>query len=55
MTEHDVAKALEVWTLQNLLNISIVLGILASGIAIVQAYYQSLEKHLSLWVPVQCN
>ena len=27
MTEHDVAKALEVWTLQNLLNISVMLGI----------------------------
>ena len=53
MTEHDVAKALEVWTLQNLLNISIVLGILASGIAIVQGYYQSLEKHLSLRVSIE--
>ena len=29
MTEHDIAKALEVWTLQNLLNISIMLGIVA--------------------------
>ena len=31
MTEHDIAKALEVWTLQNLLNVSIMLGILAVG------------------------
>ena len=53
MTEHDVAKALEVWTLQNLLDLSIVLGILASGIAIVQGYYQSLEKHLSLRVSIE--
>ena len=51
--EHDIAKALEVWTLQNLLNISIVLGILASGIAMVQGYYQSLEKHLSLRVSLE--
>ena len=29
MTQHDIAKALEVWTLQNLLNISIMFGILA--------------------------
>jgi hypothetical protein len=53
MTEHDVAKALEVWTLQNLLNVSIILGILASGIAMVQGYYQSLEKHLSLRVSIE--
>jgi len=53
MTEHDVAKALEVWTLQNLLNLSIVFGMLASGIAIVQGYCQSLEKHLSLRVSIE--
>ena len=29
MNPHDVAKALEIWTLQNLLNLSILLGILA--------------------------
>jgi hypothetical protein len=51
--EHDIAKALEVWTLQNLLNISIILGILASGIAMVQGYYQALEKHLSLRVSLE--
>jgi hypothetical protein len=51
--EHDIAKALEVWTLQNLLDISIVLGILASGVAIVQGYYQSLEQHLSLRVSLE--
>ncbi len=57
MTEHDiakaVAKALEVWTLQNLLNISIVLGILACGLALVQGYYKSLETHLSLRVSIE--
>ena len=57
MTEHDiakaVAKALEVWTLQNLLNISIMLGILASGLAMIQGYYKSLEKHLSLRVSIE--
>lgn len=53
MSEHDVVKALEVWTLQNLLNVSIMLGILASGIAVVQGYYQSLEKHLSLRVSIE--
>ena len=53
MTEHDIAKALEVWTLQNLLNISIMLGILACGLALVQGYYKSLEKHLSLRVSIE--
>jgi hypothetical protein len=53
MTEHDIAKALEVWTLQNLLNVSIMLGILALGLALVQGYYKSLEKHLTLRVSIE--
>ena len=53
MTGHDIAKALEVWTLQNLLNISIMLGILAAGIAVAQDYYRALEKHLSLRVSIE--
>lgn len=53
MTEHDVVKALEVWTLQNLLNVSIVLGILAGGLALVQDYSRALEKHLSLRVSIE--
>ncbi|MFZ1934168.1 MAG: hypothetical protein WCB27_09595 [Thermoguttaceae bacterium] len=53
MTEHDITKALEVWTLQNLLNISIMLGILAAGLALVQDYCKSLEKQLSLRVSIE--
>ena len=53
MTGHDIAKALEIWTLQNLLNISIMLGILAMGLALVQGYYRSLEQHLSLRVSIE--
>jgi len=53
VTQHDIAKALEIWTLQNLVNVSIVLGILACGLAIVQDYYRSLEKHLSLRVSIE--
>jgi hypothetical protein len=53
MTEHDIAKALEVWTLQNLLNISIMLGILAAGLALVQDYYRAMEKHLTLRVSIE--
>lgn len=51
--EHDLVKALEVWTLQNLLNVSIMLGILAMGFAIAQGYYRALEKHLSLRVSIE--
>ncbi len=53
MPVHDLTKALEVWTLQNLLNISIMIGILAAGLTMVQGYYQSLEKHLSLRVSIE--
>jgi hypothetical protein len=53
MTQHDIAKALEVWTLQNLLNISIMLGILACGLATVQEYWRALERHLSLRVSIE--
>jgi hypothetical protein len=51
--EHDVTKALEVWTLQTLVNVSILLGILAPGLALVQGYYRALEKHLSLRVSIE--
>jgi hypothetical protein len=53
MTGHDIVKALEVWTLQNLLNFSIMLGILTLGFSIVQQYYKTLEKHLTLRVSVE--
>lgn len=53
MPVHDLTKVLEVWTLQNLLNISIMIGILAAGLTMVQGYYQSLEKHLSLRVSIE--
>lgn len=53
MTGHDIAKALEVWTLQNLLNFSIMLGILVLGLSIVQQYYKSLEKYLTLRVSIE--
>jgi hypothetical protein len=53
MTEHDVVKALEVWGLQNLLNISIMLGILATGLALVRGYYRAMEERLSLRVSIE--
>lgn len=53
MDAHDAAKALEVWTLQNLFNISIMLGILACGLAMIQGYYRAMEKQLTLRVSIE--
>ena len=53
MSQHEITKALEVWTLQSLLNLSILLGILAGGLALIREYYQSLESHLSLRVSTE--
>lgn len=53
MTEHEIAKGLEIWTLQSLLNFSIMLGFLALGLAMVQQYYKSLKKHLTLKVSIE--
>jgi len=50
---HDISKGLEVWTLQSLLNISIMLGILALGLTLIQPYYQSLKKYLTLRVAIE--
>jgi hypothetical protein len=53
MSEHDIYKALEIWVLQNLLNVSILAGILAAGLAMVQGYYRSLENRLTLRVSIE--
>ncbi len=50
MNEHEIAKGLEVWILQNLLNVSILLGIMASGLLLAQGYYRELSRHLNLRV-----
>jgi hypothetical protein len=53
VNETVITKALEIWTLQNLLNLAISLGILATGLAMLQSYYDALEKHLSLRVSIE--
>ncbi len=53
MSTHEIEKALEVWTLQNLLNLSILLGILALGLAMARKYLQALEKRLTLRVSIE--
>ena len=53
MNEHVIAKALEIWTLQSLLDVGIILGMLALGLAIIQNYYSALEKYLTLRVSIE--
>lgn len=53
MSPQSITKALEVWTLQSLINLSILLGILAGGLALIQDYYRSLESRLSLRVSTE--
>lgn len=53
MTEHDIMKALELWTLQNLFNVSILLGLVACGLTLIQQYYRGVERHLTLRVSVE--
>jgi hypothetical protein len=53
MNENAITKALEVWTLQSLLNVSIICGILATGLALMQDYWRALEKRLSLRVSIE--
>ncbi len=48
MAAHDIAKALEIWTLQNMFDLSIALGLLAFGLIIVQGYYREIQNHFSL-------
>ena len=50
MNGHDVAKGLEVWVLQNVLDASILMGIVASGLLLAQGYYRDLNRHLNLRV-----
>ncbi len=48
-----IAKGLEVWTLQTLLNVSILLGLLVMGLLLVQPYYNSLQNFLTLRVSLE--
>lgn len=50
MNQHAIAKGLEVWLLQNLLNGSILMGMLASGLLLAQGYFRELNRHLNLRV-----
>lgn len=51
--EQAVEKALEVWTLQNLFNISIMVGLLTFALALIQDYWKALEKRLTLRVSIE--
>ncbi len=53
MNEHIISKGLEIWTLQTLLNISIIFGMFSLGFIIIQKYYDSLQNYLSLRVSIE--
>jgi len=53
IAHEEIEKALEVWVLQNLLNLSIIAGIFALFLAIIQQYYKSIEKYLTLRVSIE--
>ncbi|RLE01683.1 MAG: hypothetical protein DRI99_06185 [Candidatus Aminicenantes bacterium] len=48
-----ISKALEVWTLQNLLNLAIMLGFIAFGLALVVKYIEGIKQYLSLRVSIE--
>ncbi len=53
MSTHEIEKALEIWTLQNLVNFSILLGILAFGLSLIRQYYRAIEQNLTLRVSIE--
>ena len=53
MDSHVIEKALEVLILQNLLNFSIMLGMLALGMTIAQTYFESIKQKLTLRVSIE--
>ena len=50
---HEIAKGLEIWTLQTLVNFSIFLGLFAMGLVLIQPYYFRLKNHLTLRVSIE--
>ncbi len=53
MDGHVIAKGLEIWTLQTLLNVSIILGLFSMGFVIIQQYFYSLKNYLTLRVSIE--
>ncbi len=53
MTEGGIAKALEIWSLQTILDSSIILGIVALGLTIIRRYFSSLRNKLTLRVSIE--
>lgn len=46
-------KDLEIWTLMNIVDVSVILGFFALGITFIRRYLKSLEKHLTLRVSIE--
>ena len=48
--EHAIVKALEIWALQSLLDLSVAMLVFATGIVLVEPYHRRIEAALSLRV-----
>jgi hypothetical protein len=53
MTVYDVARALKIYTVHTLIDLSILLGMFALGLTLIHQYYKSLEKYLTLRVSIE--
>ena len=53
MTSHDIAKALEVWSLQTIADLSVVVALLALGLALIRRYVRQTAARLTLRVSVE--
>lgn len=51
--EHEIAKGLEVWALQTLVDVSILLGLLALGLALIDGYLSRVGRLLTLRVSTE--
>jgi len=53
LTSHDIAKALEMWSLQTTADVSIILTLLALGLALIRRYIRQISARLTLRVSVE--
>lgn len=53
MTGHDIAKALEAWSLQSTLDFAILMGFFAFGLSLIRSYGEAVSRKLSLRVSIE--
>lgn len=53
MSSHEIAKALELWSLQTTADVSIIMALVALGLALIRRYVQQTAERLTLRVSVE--